>query len=60
MVTAEQILTPELLNALRNYREWHDRYEETGSKADELMHMVSALELASELDCILEAAGVEA
>lgn len=56
MITAEQILTPELLNILRNYRECRERCEETGSEADKKALVAWAMELASELDCTLEAA----
>lgn len=56
MITAEQILTPELLNILRNYRECRERCEETGSEADKKDLIVWAMELASELDCTLEGA----
>ncbi|MDN4145704.1 hypothetical protein QYE80_11985 [Pseudomonas tohonis] len=60
MITTEQILTPELLNALRNYRECCERYEQSGSERDGADQKVWALEVASELDCILEALGAAA
>lgn len=56
MITVEQILTPELLNILRNYRECRDRCEETESEADKKAMIAWAMELASELDCTLEGA----
>lgn len=56
MITAEQILTPELLNILRNYRECRERCEETGSETEMKALISWAMELASELDCTLEGA----
>ena len=56
MIKAEQILTPELLNILRNYRECRKRCEETGSETDKKALIVWAMEMASELDCTLEGA----